>query len=116
MNCDSYFELGTNHEHCQDYVIHGCVNNYCFLIGSDGCSSSAQSDVGARLLCHTAKAKLTEMIKDGDFEKQQPFVDLQFKLQAKVLKDIDLLKLMLALEITNFDATLNILITNGEHL
>ncbi len=56
MNTDSALYTGKTHPVCQDYVINGQKNDklhYIFL--ADGCSSSNQTDVGARILCHTGK-------------------------------------------------------------
>ena len=46
MNADSTINIGSTHSLCQDYVI--ARNDYVIL--SDGCSSSPDTDVGARLL------------------------------------------------------------------
>jgi Protein phosphatase 2C len=46
MNADATINMGSTHSICQDYVI--ARNNYVIL--SDGCSSSPDTDIGARLL------------------------------------------------------------------
>src|SRR5215208_7219869 len=52
MNANSVFNIGATHAVCQDYVIarsrapHGGP----YVVMSDGCSSSPDTDVGARLL------------------------------------------------------------------
>jgi len=62
MITDSWYEIGAGHEVCEDYAIHGqfikdeAEIHYAIL--SDGCSSSSRSDVGARILCHTAECIL----------------------------------------------------------
>jgi len=56
VNTDSALYTGKTHSICQDYVINGQQNantHYIFL--ADGCSGSNQTDVGARILCHTNK-------------------------------------------------------------
>ena len=50
MNADSYFAIGKSHTVCQDYARAG----NCFAIVSDGCSSSPDSDFGARALTMAA--------------------------------------------------------------
>jgi hypothetical protein len=56
MNTDSYYEIGESHLVCQDYALSGHINNtIAFAIVSDGCSSSVEVDVGARILSHVAK-------------------------------------------------------------
>src|ERR1043165_2377337 len=46
MNTDATINIGSTHSICQDYVI--AKNDYVVL--SDGCSSSPDTDIGARLL------------------------------------------------------------------
>ena len=46
MNADASINIGSTHVLCQDYVI--ARNGYVIL--SDGCSSSPDTDIGARLL------------------------------------------------------------------
>lgn len=69
MNADSAFQIGASHAICQDYSLAGnClpgkssaksgaqVNPYVIL--SDGCSSSPDTDIGARLLVKAAEQTL----------------------------------------------------------
>jgi len=66
MNADSAFQIGASHAVCQDYSLAGgCppsassaepdrrTNSYVIL--SDGCSSSPDTDIGARLLVKAAE-------------------------------------------------------------
>lgn len=63
ITADSIFIQGQGHRVCQDYAYHGKVlwndfvtkkvTEYTYAVISDGCSSSANTDVGARLLCHS---------------------------------------------------------------
>ena len=54
MNADSYYEQGAGHIFNQDYAAHGTFladdRNYWYAVVSDGCSSSPDSDIGARFL------------------------------------------------------------------
>lgn len=50
MNTDCAFWIGSTHQVCQDYGIAG----QGAVILSDGCSSSPDTDIGARLLAHSA--------------------------------------------------------------
>jgi len=57
MNADGVFSIGATHAVCQDYVIAGNGAGSCgsrdagpYVILSDGCSSSPDTDIGARLL------------------------------------------------------------------
>jgi hypothetical protein len=58
MNIDSYFEIGHSHRVCEDYALSGVHQDLGYAIVSDGCSSSKNCDVGARLLSHIAKDAL----------------------------------------------------------
>lgn len=48
---DTFIEIGSQHKICEDYIISG--DNYIIL--TDGCSSSENSEMGARFLCYMAK-------------------------------------------------------------
>ena len=57
MHSNAFFAIGTSHDVCQDYARAGVTRRglglaekRCFAVVSDGCSSSAHSDLGARLL------------------------------------------------------------------
>jgi hypothetical protein len=58
MNVDSYFEIGHSHKVCEDYALSGVQDDLAYAIVSDGCSSSKDSDVGARLLAHISRDAL----------------------------------------------------------
>lgn len=52
MNIDTFLKIGHSHTICQDYILSG--NDPCpYIILSDGCSQSKDSDIGARILCYT---------------------------------------------------------------
>ncbi len=56
INTDSMLEIGSSHDICEDYILHGITeNNIPYIILSDGCSSSKYTDVGARILTHKVK-------------------------------------------------------------
>jgi hypothetical protein len=48
---DSYYTIGSTHQYCQDYADSGAYNEFVYACISDGCSSSKDSDIGARWLC-----------------------------------------------------------------
>ena len=51
MQADSIFVKGYSHPVCQDYAKHGCTDDGVhYAIISDGCSSSENTDIGARVL------------------------------------------------------------------
>src|SRR5829696_1533345 len=69
MNADSAFQMGSTHAVCQDYAVAGAcaatadgagVPCRPYVILSDGCSSSPDTDTGARLLVKAAERLLRE--------------------------------------------------------
>jgi hypothetical protein len=71
MNADSAFQMGSSHAVCQDYALAGAFHQPApreepgagpgpYVILSDGCSSSPDTDVGARLLVKAAECLLRE--------------------------------------------------------
>ena len=51
LNLDMYQETGKNHFICEDYIL----KSDDYIIICDGCSSSKNTDIGARLLAISAK-------------------------------------------------------------
>lgn len=71
MNADSAFQIGASHAVCQDYSLAGTLlpsvsskefdpQGRPYVILSDGCSSSPDTDIGARLLVKAAEQTLLE--------------------------------------------------------
>jgi len=56
MNTDSHFTIGKSHKVNQDYASHGSN----FVLISDGCSSSKNTDFGSRLLIKTYKILIND--------------------------------------------------------
>ena len=55
---DHLLKIGKTHKVCEDYIISG-YEPVPYIILSDGCSSSNNTDIGARILCLEAKQYLT---------------------------------------------------------
>jgi hypothetical protein len=72
MQIDSYFTNGSVKKTCQDYVIHG-ESPIPYVILCDGCSSSRFTDVGSRILAHSAKNTLISLLS-----RNEPWVDRVF--------------------------------------
>ncbi len=60
MNADSAFQIGATHAVCQDYAAAGLCGHGPYAVLSDGCSSSPDTDIGARLLVKAAERLLRE--------------------------------------------------------
>ena len=66
MNTDATINIGSTHSVCQDYAI--ARNGY--VIVSDGCSSSPDTDIGARLLVKALDQRLTSGTDIEELHKQ----------------------------------------------
>lgn len=55
MNTDCAFWIGRTHEVCQDYALAATQKGFSYVILADGCSSSDDTDIGARLLAKSAE-------------------------------------------------------------
>jgi len=71
MNPQKLTLIGKNHQVCQDYASVG-TPDYPYLIISDGCSSSPDTDFGSRLLVKNAEALLSSGI--SPYRNQSGFV------------------------------------------
>ena len=58
MNADSAVNIGSTHSLCQDYVIARNPDRAPYVVLSDGCSSSNDTDIGARLLVRAMDQRL----------------------------------------------------------
>lgn len=58
INVDHFMTIGSSHQVCEDYIISG-TEPFPYIILADGCSSSKDTDIGARILAHCAKKYLT---------------------------------------------------------
>lgn len=71
MSIDTFIEIGDSHHVCEDYIISG-NNPVPYIILSDGCSTSNNTEMGARILCHLAKQYLkynTDNLHEIDYWK-----------------------------------------------
>jgi len=51
MRSDSAFYIGSTHKVCEDYA----VSRDNIIVVSDGCSTSRNTDIGARIICECTK-------------------------------------------------------------
>lgn len=100
---DDFYSIGTGHVVCEDYSYSGLLGKgYPCVIISDGCSSSNDTDVGARLITHAIKARLTSMdlgymISQDNYIETWFIPELIYRLQDKIST--------MKLDITALDAT-----------
>ncbi|KKK85109.1 hypothetical protein LCGC14_2776610, partial [marine sediment metagenome] len=76
MHVDHFMEIGSSHKVCEDYILSG-MDPVPHVILADGCSSSENTDVGARLLCYVAKQYLNVHLKAG--------IDLNWETAGRVI-------------------------------
>ena len=105
LNTDTFLQIGTSHKVCEDYVLHGeAEGGRKFLIVSDGCSSSDNTEMGARILCHLAKKFLLERFAGGlQSLKDMPDQDV---MASDIIYGAKLASGMLGLDLDCLDATL----------
>jgi len=125
INSDSIFIQGKSHTVCEDYAINGEFDGIPYIIVCDGCSSSDNSDFGARILAQTFKANLHRVIQRIPIPTGSPFTNNSFRLDLKVLSDfIKYETAFLANDIVNslklnqncLDATLMVAFVKNEYL
>lgn len=112
MNTDAYYEIGFSHKVCEDYALAGEYKNMAYAIVSDGCSSSDDSDVGARLMSHIAKGVLI-YLRDRDIIGTEEYSNI-FK-ELVIRKCIEV-KSSLGLPTEAFDATLLINVVYNKNI
>jgi len=57
IQIDTFIDKGSSHQICEDYIISG-YDPFPYIILSDGCSSSKNTEMGARILCYLSKQYL----------------------------------------------------------
>jgi serine/threonine protein phosphatase PrpC len=74
MNADAIISIGSTHSICQDYVI--ARRGYVIL--SDGCSSSPDTDIGARLLVKALDQRLSKATEIDELHKESARIALDW--------------------------------------
>lgn len=67
MNADCGFRVGRTHAVCQDYAVAGS-GEFAYALLADGCSSSPDTDIGARLLVKAAERAMPTLAGQGDWD------------------------------------------------
>lgn len=92
FNTDSIYVIGHNHKVCEDYAYSGevanpDVDNLYYAIICDGCSSTPDSDIGARLLAHGFKNFLRKMGRNIHYYHERPiemYEDLCYHMKRTI--------------------------------
>ncbi len=72
---DSHYSIGKTHLVCEDYACHG-HDPMPYVILSDGCSSSENTDVGARLLALNARQSISQFLTTSHWDMGRRITDL----------------------------------------
>ncbi len=67
MNSDCFFTGTRQHHICQDYAL-SVMKPFPFVMIGDGCSSSPNTDIGARVLLQHFKKEVLRHVRDDDFD------------------------------------------------
>lgn len=84
IKIDQVLKIGKLHKMCEDYIITG-HDPYPHIILSDGCSSSKDTDVGARILCYLAKQYLNNYAFELDSDHLGDWVIYNAEVTARQL-------------------------------
>lgn len=100
IHTDTFLKIGKTHQECEDYIVSG--DHPCkYVILSDGCSSSKQTEMGARILCHLARQYLLYRQNDYRF----PALDYD-EMGNWIIHNAELTARQLGLRVSCLDATL----------
>jgi serine/threonine protein phosphatase PrpC len=66
MNASAAFTIGRAHDVCQDYALARASSDMAVAIVADGCSSSPDTDIGARLLARAAARSIASIDSPTD--------------------------------------------------
>jgi len=93
ISADSYYSNGSLNKGCQDYALYdGGFFPIPYIIICDGCSSSMNTDVGARLLAHASKKVLRSLI-DEEPDEEISTLDFERFVVDKIKRTIEALEL-----------------------
>lgn len=97
---------------CQDYSIGFTVDQYTFLVLSDGCSSGGATDLGARLICLKAKQLLQ---KDPELIKTPTLIEEKIcQYIAENQLELHAVDYLATLQIVGYDGQLIYVISFGD--
>lgn len=105
MNADSFFTKGDGHTICQDHATTARVGDLTFAAISDGCSSSAKSEVGAGILAH-AFCKQYHFTNELAIADDYSESDFDVVLKAGLRHRLTEIARLIGLDHSAFDATL----------
>lgn len=106
MNSDAYFTIGSTHKICEDYAVAGQLGHRVYAIIADGCSSSLDTDIGARFL---VKALQQTLSTGNDVESYKASIIAALHVAYSSAK-------VLEMPARSLDATLGLLVVDEGRL
>lgn len=114
INVDTHCIIGAVHDNCEDYALAGVTESFAYAIVSDGCSSSKNTDIGARLIVHSASQIIENEIrfslkfmKDYNDETTEDCLNSLYDYIGKeVIAKANSIRQSLNLEMQSLDASL----------
>jgi len=107
IKVDDFLKTGKNHRICEDYILSG-VKPFPYIILSDGCSSSKNTEMGSRLLCYLARQLITTRTED------ELKCDTCLDTGSWIIHNAEVVSRLLGLEKSALDATLIIAYVVGK--
>jgi hypothetical protein len=86
-NVDAFYVKGDGHMICQDYAFSGTDGVNYFAVLADGCSSSENTDVGARVLCMAFIDAFKTFTLIGDSFESEEFDTVMSKQVSQYIID-----------------------------
>lgn len=110
MNTDSHYLIGYSHQICEDYALSGNHNGFHYAIISDGCSSSDNVDIGARILAKSAEHVVRTFSRHTSFHRSS----LYDVMGDMIISNAQRTARSLGLPDTSLDATLLIAVCSEQ--
>lgn len=96
LNVDTFLTIGKTHKMCEDYIIQETAP-FPFIVLCDGCSSSKDTDIGARILAVSMRNAI-KAIKPLEPDRYEELGILSLHWAKNIIREMDL-------PLTTLDAT-----------
>lgn len=101
LNIDTFLKIGSSHSVCEDYVLSG-THKLHYVILSDGCSSSPNTEMGSRILCYLARQYIRYRFTENPYS-----FNLNYDEMGKwIIHNAEMTARQLGIPSTCLDATL----------
>ncbi len=117
INADCHCIIGSLHDNCEDYALVDVNDMFAYALISDGCSSSKNTDIGARIVVHSARQIIANEIgfsfrmdSELKWNDESRLAQLYDYIGNEIIKKSDLIRRSMDLPIECLDASLIIAI------